>query len=84
MNKTIPNVDGEYQTKDGKLKVTVTRSNIEIEVDVASGSKVHIIEDEDEQPTQPGKKQGTSLGKKLKGAAETVDGLNALMWGPNH
>ena len=82
MNKIIPNVDGEYQTKDGKLKVTVTRSNIEIEVEVASGSKVHIIDD-DGEPTQPGKKQGTSLGKKLKGAAETVDGLNALMWGPN-
>jgi len=41
----IPNVDGEYATKDGKVKVTVSRKSIEL--DFERGSTVHII---DEQP----------------------------------
>jgi hypothetical protein len=44
MKKTIPNVDGNYETKDGSLKVTVTRSTITI--DVAPTQVTHIIDDD--------------------------------------
>ena len=39
----IPNVDGQYETKDGKVKVTVSRRFIEL--DIGRGSGVHIIDE---------------------------------------
>jgi hypothetical protein len=48
MIKNIPNVDGQYETKDGSLKVTVTRKTIEIEV--TPGQAVHIIDDDNNPP----------------------------------
>ena len=39
----IPNVDGQYETKNGRVKVTVSRRFIEL--DIGRGSSVHIIDE---------------------------------------
>jgi len=42
----IPNVDGNYQTRDGSVKVVVTRKDISIELRQRKEPKVHYIDDE--------------------------------------
>lgn len=52
----LPNVDGNYKTRDGNVVVTVTRSIITVEV-VKPKEKEYTVIDEDRQP--PRKRGGT-------------------------
>jgi hypothetical protein len=52
----IPNVDGNYKTREGSVVVTVTRSIITVDV-VKPKEKEYTVIDEDRQP--PRKRGGT-------------------------
>jgi hypothetical protein len=67
----IPNHDGEYQTKDGKIVVVVTRKYVQIEMQ--RPQNVHIIDEDDTQPTQ-NKPSG------LRNARKVIDDINNLLW----
>ena len=64
----IPNIDGTYQTKDGKTVIIVTRK--EIEFTIAPSQKVHIIDDDQSGPKQAGpdrmERVTTAMNKSIK------------------
>lgn len=66
----IPNVDGKYATRDGHVKVRVTRSEIEIDVS-ASKSEVTYIDDDDYERPKHGRRNTESPLRKIgKGFTE--------------
>lgn len=74
----IPNVDGRYQTRDGSIKIEVTRETITF--DIAEQQKVHIIDGEpvnretQQQPAGGNSRTGTRI-------KQIIKDTNDILWG---
>ena len=78
----IPNMDGDYKTKDGSILVTVTRGSIQIDV-VKPKEKQYIIIDEDDRGGgSPRRNIGSSdMRRKLSVIGDGLDGISDALMG---
>ena len=74
----IPNLDGEYESRDGRIHIIVNRKEITFEISSPEPSKVHIIEDEDERPRQ---KKKSDTKDRMEKIADGINGINKIMFG---
>jgi hypothetical protein len=79
----IPNVDGNYKTKDGSIIVTVTRSIISIDV-VKPKEKEYTIIDEDDHSSTSHKVGGRDIKKTLRIVGDGLDGISDALIGRGH
>jgi hypothetical protein len=78
----IPNLDGKYKTRDGSLIVTVTRSNIIIDVKKPKDEFIVIDDDDDTRGSREHKKQtSTPLQKKFEKIGDGLSGITYALTG---
>ena len=79
----IPNIDGIYETRDGNIHVTVTRSEIVITVMQKTKDRaVHIIDDDMHQNNRSEQYGGEdNLSKKFHKAGKQLTALSDMIMG---
>ena len=75
----IPNVDGNYSTKDGRVKIKVTRKDIEFEI--SGGSGVHIIDDDTPREIRRSSQSSSSKEDSLRKIGKGLNNLNFILTG---
>ena len=74
----IPNVDGNYRTKDGSILITVTRKTIVVDV-TKPKEKEYIVVDEERQP--PKRKGGSPTDSPLRKMGKGFTDLSYMLIG---
>jgi hypothetical protein len=74
----VPNVDGNYKTRDGSLVVIVTRSTITVDL-VKSKETEYTVVDEDER--QPPRRKGGSGESPLRKMGKGFTDLSYMLIG---